>query len=60
MGETFDLMGYLIIVFLILVILVGLIKIFLMFPGLLDCSDDTDSERGDAGRERRVRVRVTE
>ena len=60
MGETFDLMGYLIIVFLILVILVGLIKIFLMFPGLLDCSDDTDSERGDAARERRVRVRATE
>ena len=42
MVETFDLMGYLILVFFIIVILVGMIKIFLMFPGLLDCSSYTD------------------
>ena len=46
MAETFDLMGYLILVFFIVVILVGLIKIFIMFPGLLDCrSDDADDRR---------------
>ena len=57
MTETFDLLGYLTLVFFIIVILVGLIKMLLIFPGLLDCSDDTeDSERGDGGvSERRVR-----
>ena len=55
MAETFDLMGYLILVFFIIVILVGLIKIFIMFPGLLDCSDDTeDNETEDGESERRV------
>ena len=55
MAETFDLMGYLILVFFIIVILVGLIKIFLTFPGLLDCSDDTeDSEMEDGVCERRA------
>ena len=55
MAETFDLMGYLILVFFIIVILVGLIKIFIMFPGLLDCPDDTeDNETVDGESERRV------
>ena len=55
MAETFDLMGYLILVFFIILILVGLIKIFLSFPGLLDCSDDTeDSETGNGVCERRA------
>jgi len=44
MAETFDLMGHLILVFFIIVIIVGLIKIFLMFPGLLDCSSSDDDE----------------
>ena len=56
MAETFDLLGYLTLVFFIIVVLVGLIKIFLTFPGLLDCSDDTeDSETGDRDSERRVK-----
>ena len=47
MAETFDLMGHIILVFFIIVIFVGLIKILLMFPGLLDCSDDDEEDTND-------------
>ena len=46
MAETFDLMGHLILVFFIIVLIVMVIKILLMFPGLLDCSDE-DEESDD-------------
>ena len=47
MAETFDLMGHLILVFFIIVLIVMVIKILLMFPGLLDCSDDEESDENE-------------
>ena len=54
MGETFDLMGHLILVFFIMVIFVGILKIFLMFPGLLDCSSDEEEESSQDRRQEAV------
>ena len=51
MGETFDLMGYLILVFFIMVIVVCIIKILLMFPGLLECDFVCSSLRGAGSEE---------
>ena len=47
MAETFDLMGHLILVFFIIVLIVMVIKILLMFPGLLDRSDDEESDENE-------------
>ena len=51
MAETFDLMGHLILVFFIIVLIVMAIKILLMFPGLLDCSDDDNEESDENERQ---------